>query len=76
MNAAPNAGLDIYFSHRTQTNHAFAALSVNGSFGVNIFRPGSQHRLVPQEPPSHRRGAAGEPEPNVQAVTEGERHSL
>ncbi|ONI53155.1 MULTISPECIES: DUF4394 domain-containing protein [unclassified Streptomyces] len=39
INAGPNAGFDIYFSHRTQTNHGFAALSVNGSFGfygVNI----------------------------------------
>ena len=39
INAGPNAGFDIHFSHRTQTNHGFAALSVNGSFGfygVNI----------------------------------------
>ncbi|TYR55581.1 DUF4394 domain-containing protein, partial [Streptomyces parvus] len=39
INAGPDAGFDIYFSQRTQTNHGFAALSVNGSFGfygVNI----------------------------------------
>lgn len=32
VNAGPNAGFDIYFSHRTRTNHGFAALSVNGAY--------------------------------------------
>lgn len=39
VNAGPNAGFDIYFSHRTRTNHGFAALSVNGAYrfyGINI----------------------------------------
>ncbi|MFF7493764.1 DUF4394 domain-containing protein [Streptomyces rubiginosohelvolus] len=39
VNAGPNAGFDIYFSHRTRTNHGFAALSVNGAYrfyDVNI----------------------------------------
>ncbi|MBT2429660.1 DUF4394 domain-containing protein [Streptomyces sp. ISL-112] len=39
VDAEPDAGFDIYFSHRTQTNHGFATLSVNGAFGfydVNI----------------------------------------
>lgn len=29
-NLGVNAGFDIYYSHRTQTNHGFATLSVNG----------------------------------------------
>ncbi|MGW4625267.1 DUF4394 domain-containing protein [Streptomyces rubiginosohelvolus] len=39
VNAGPNAGFDIYCSHRTRTNHGFAALSVNGAYrfyDVNI----------------------------------------
>ncbi|MFI7239072.1 DUF4394 domain-containing protein [Streptomyces cyaneofuscatus] len=32
VNAGPNAGFDIYFSHRTRTNQGFAALSVNGAY--------------------------------------------
>jgi len=32
VNAGPNAGFDIYFSHRARTNHGFAALSVNGAY--------------------------------------------
>ncbi|SCF61666.1 protein of unknown function [Streptomyces sp. Cmuel-A718b] len=39
VNAGPNAGFDIYFSHRARTNHGFAALSVNGAYrfyDVNI----------------------------------------
>ncbi|MFJ9885423.1 DUF4394 domain-containing protein [Streptomyces sp. NPDC091287] len=39
VNAGPNAGFDIYFSHRNRTNHGFAALSVNGAYrfhDVNI----------------------------------------
>ncbi|WP_318039553.1 DUF4394 domain-containing protein [Streptomyces pakalii] len=32
VNAGPNAGFGIYFSHRTRTNHGFAAFSVNGAY--------------------------------------------
>ncbi|MFE3379467.1 DUF4394 domain-containing protein [Streptomyces anulatus] len=32
VNAGPNAGFDIYFSHRARTNQGFAALSVNGAY--------------------------------------------
>ncbi|MFD9850161.1 DUF4394 domain-containing protein, partial [Streptomyces parvus] len=32
VNAGPNAGFDIYFSHRAQSNHGFAALSVGGAY--------------------------------------------
>ncbi|TYR66092.1 DUF4394 domain-containing protein [Streptomyces parvus] len=32
VNAGPNAGFDIYFSHRAQSNHGFAALSVDGAY--------------------------------------------
>ncbi|MEW1630561.1 DUF4394 domain-containing protein [Streptomyces sp. NPDC089173] len=32
VNAGPNAGFDIYFSHRTRMNHGFAALGVNGAY--------------------------------------------
>ncbi|MFD5208163.1 DUF4394 domain-containing protein [Streptomyces anulatus] len=32
VTAGPNAGFDIYFSHRARTNQGFAALSVNGAY--------------------------------------------
>ncbi|MEV7114311.1 DUF4394 domain-containing protein [Streptomyces anulatus] len=32
VDAGPNAGFDIYFSHRARTNQGFAALSVNGAY--------------------------------------------
>ncbi|MFD3969891.1 DUF4394 domain-containing protein [Streptomyces cyaneofuscatus] len=32
VNAGPNAGFDIYFSHQARTNQGFAALSVNGAY--------------------------------------------
>ncbi|MFE3381452.1 DUF4394 domain-containing protein [Streptomyces anulatus] len=32
VDAGPNAGFDIYFSHRAQSNHGFAALSVDGAY--------------------------------------------
>ncbi|MFD5692213.1 DUF4394 domain-containing protein [Streptomyces rubiginosohelvolus] len=32
VDAGQNAGFDLYFSHRGQSNHGFAALSVNGAY--------------------------------------------
>lgn len=46
VNAGPDAGFDIYFSHRTRTNHGYAALSVNGSYrlyDVNVLTGQAQN---------------------------------
>ncbi|MFD4238869.1 DUF4394 domain-containing protein [Streptomyces sp. NPDC058542] len=55
VNAGPNAGFDIYFSHRARTNHGFAALSVNGSYRfyeVNVLT--GQAEVVGAFPKNHQ----------------------
>ncbi|MEV6477526.1 DUF4394 domain-containing protein [Streptomyces sp. NPDC051657] len=55
VNAGPNAGFDIYFSHRARTNHGFAALSVNGSYRfyeVNVLT--GQAEVVGAFPRNHQ----------------------
>ncbi|MBT2901255.1 DUF4394 domain-containing protein [Streptomyces sp. McG3] len=55
VNAGPNAGFDIYFSHRARTNQGFAALSVNGAYRfyeVNVLT--GQAEVVGAFPKNHQ----------------------